>query len=957
MLILFFTGCGQKQEELSNLPVNWTSFRDIPGVTAEEIAAIEELKNRYSHFVYAMVYSTEAFIDSSTYMKNGYSTLFCDWLTKLFGIYFELSFIDWNDILRGLISGEIHFTGDMTPTPERSGTFIMSEPIAQRTLKYIRLADSAPLSRIAESRNLRFAMFGGTITYDYIVSSRVYEDFDVIAVNNYDSVYGLLKSGEADAYVGERIVEAIFDTYGDVVSADFFPLIYNPVSMATARSDLAPVISIVNKALQNGGSEFLRLMYKKGEHEYLKHKFNLMLSEEERAFIRNNPVIPFAAEHYNYPISFYNKYEKTWQGILFDIIDIIADLSGLSFNLVNNQYNDWSHLLAQLESGEASMISELIHTDERRDKGFLWPETPTISDNYALLSKSELPNVTLEEILATKVGIPEDTAYDETFYGWFPNHPYTYVYKNIDDSFSAMERGEVDLVMSSQRMLLAITNYNEYPGYKANFVFDRTSDSFLGFNKDQGILCSIFNKALKLIDTKSISGQWMLKTYDYKGMLAQAQIPWLIGVLILLSFILILVFIILIRKRNEEKLLEALVKKRTAEAESANRAKSDFLANMSHEIRTPLNAIIGMTAIYKNTGDLSRKDYALGKIENASTHLLGIINDVLDMSKIEANKLELSPVKFNFNTMLNNVINVVNFRLEEKKQKLKINVDNNIPKFLTGDDQRLAQVITNLLTNAIKFTPEEGEVSFKADLLGEAADAYEIQIAIIDNGIGITKKQQEKLFSAFTQAESGISRQFGGTGLGLVISKRIIEKMEGRIWIESEFGKGAKFIFTIKAQKCPDEQNEEPDSSGKPLKMQKNEFSGKRMLLVEDIEINREIIIALLEDSGLLIDSAENGKDALDIFKASAGKYDIIFMDIQMPKMDGWAASRQIRALEGGYKELKGSPRKRIPIIAMTANVFKEDVDACIKAGMDDHLGKPINVNDMYDKLRKYLTA
>jgi len=657
------------------------------------------------------------------------------------------------------------------------------------------------------------------------------------------------------------------------------------------------------------------------------------------------------SEHYNYPISFYNKYEKEWQGIFYDVLDQISELTGLTFKQINEKNTEWSELISMLESGEANLITELIPTEQRKTSGFLWPNTPTITDNYALLSKSETPNVNLKEIFTSRVGLAIGTAYDDIFRSWFPNHPNTIEYNTSEEAFSALERHEVDLVISSQRRLLAITNYHEYPGYKANFVFDRVSESYFGFSRDQAVLCSIFSKALQLIEIKTIANQWMLRTYDYKGKIAQARVPWLIGVSILLLSVLTLVVIILVRRRYEEHRLEALVKYRTAEAEAANRAKSDFLANMSHEIRTPINAIIGMTEICKNTEDPNRKDYALDKIEGASVHLLGIINDVLDMSKIESNKLELSPVRYDFNNMLQKSINVINFRLEEKRQKLSVNIDNTIPQFLYGDDQRLTQVVTNLLSNAVKFTPKEGEIKLDAFLIGVIEDEYEIRIEISDNGIGITPEQQKKLFNAFGQAESGTSRTYGGTGLGLVISKRIVELMDGKIWIESEADKGARFIFTIITKKGADDHIEESHNMPKPLSQKKNyTFNGKKLLLVEDIEINREIILSLLEKSELVIDTAENGKEALNMVMAAPDKYDVIFMDLQMPQMDGLEATRRIR-----YFENERKTPKIIPIIAMTANVFKEDIAACLAAGMDDHLGKPIDHKEMLEKLVKYL--
>ncbi|MDR2825235.1 MAG: hypothetical protein LBV76_00395, partial [Deltaproteobacteria bacterium] len=235
------------------------------------------------------------------------------------------------------------------------------------------------------------------------------------------------------------------------------------------------------------------------------------------------------------------------------------------------------------------------------------------------------------------------------------------------------------------------------------------------------------------------------------------------------------------------------------EAIAGARAKSEFLANMSHEIRTPLNAVVGMTALGKQASDLERKDYCFSKIESASKHLMGVINDILDMSKIEANKLELSLENFDFEKMIQRMVNVINFRVEEKRQNFSVHLDHAIPCTLIGDDQRLSQVIANLLSNAVKFTPESGEVTLSASFLQEEAGNITLQFSVKDSGIGLSQEQQAKLFSAFQQADSGTSRKFGGTGLGLAISKRIVEMMGGRIWIESELGQGAAFIFTIQA--------------------------------------------------------------------------------------------------------------------------------------------------------------
>jgi len=394
--------------------------------------------------------------------------------------------------------------------------------------------------------------------------------------------------------------------------------------------------------------------------------------------------------------------------------------------------------------------------------------------------------------------------------------------------------------------------------------------------------------------------------------------------------------------------------KKAIQSANASLSKSQFLSSMSHEIRTPMNAIIGMTLIGIKSQDLNEKDRAFNKIENASTHLLGVINDVLDIAKIEANKLELSPVEYNFEKMLQKVTTVVSYRAEEKKQSLTVNIDNTVPEFIIGDDQHLAQAITNLLSNAIKFTPEGGKIEVSASMIDETEDECWLHIEVADNGIGISPEQQQKLFKMYEQAESSTSRKFGGTGLGLAISKRIIELMDGNIWVESELGKGARFIFNIKALKSKKGTgyiNEHHDESAAPSDGEMNmdgRFTGKKMLIVEDVEINKEIILALLEQTGFIFDSAVNGEEAVSKVKSATSKYDVILMDIQMPVMDGLEATRQIRTLPTCNSD-------ELPIIAMTANVFKDDIENCLKAGMNDHLSKPVDVEKLLNVLSDYL--
>ena len=395
------------------------------------------------------------------------------------------------------------------------------------------------------------------------------------------------------------------------------------------------------------------------------------------------------------------------------------------------------------------------------------------------------------------------------------------------------------------------------------------------------------------------------------------------------------------------------LKRSREEALAASQAKSLFLSNMSHEIRTPMNAIIGMTTIGKREKDSNQMIYAFEKIESASIHLLGVINDILDISKIESGKMELSYINFSFTQMIDRVKSVVTVKMQDNQQNFFIEMDPKIPQILYGDDQRLAQVITNLLSNSAKFTPEAGTIKLSVELISLKKNKCVIQVSIKDSGIGMSKEEQKKLFSAFQQAEVGTARKYGGTGLGLAISKRIVEMMDGDIWVESETGKGSCFFFTA-SLRVPDNIDNIKDLGqvAKYLSGEQDEksinFSGKYVLLADDVDINLEIVVSLLESTNIMIDTAKSGKEAIDAYKANPERYDLILMDIQMPEIDGLQATEVIRNLDF-------SNSATIPIIAMTANVFKEDIEKCLAAGMNGHLGKPIVIDDVLRLLAHYL--
>ena len=375
-------------------------------------------------------------------------------------------------------------------------------------------------------------------------------------------------------------------------------------------------------------------------------------------------------------------------------------------------------------------------------------------------------------------------------------------------------------------------------------------------------------------------------------------------------------------------------------AEKSLRVRSDFLARMSHEMRTPMNAIIGMASIHNTADEVSQKDYCIDQIMKASRHMMSIINDLLEIAGLVDENYTIVNSSFDFTGMIEKITGDIEFPLERRKQQFNKFIDESIPRFVCSDEQRLIQILSHLISNAMKFSPDKNEIDLSVKKFGDDANDFTLRFTVTDNGIGISEEHQKILFIPFEQIDGGLSRKYGGAGLGLAICKRVVTKMGGDIKVESEPGKGSSFIFEVPASIGEDPSHEEVMDDGI--------FAGKKILLAEDVEMNREIVCALIEFTGVAIDCAKDGHEALEMFIANPGVYDLIFMDIHMPHLDGYETTKKIRA--SGVNGAAATP-----IIAMTANVFREDIERCIATGMNGHVGKPIDAEAVIAVMKKHL--
>ena len=537
-------------------------------------------------------------------------------------------------------------------------------------------------------------------------------------------------------------------------------------------------------------------------------------------------------------------------------------------------------------------------------------------------------------------------------------------YLGLGQTKKAIETAQTGLGLANGNLFGALGNLEVlYKAYEAQGNYQKAFDYYRSFTATQDSIVQLRNSQevtrLELenqFQQQRLADSLQLATQNYERELSyQAQInqqKTTRNILIGLGTLAILLSLGLVSRLRYTRRAQAILQEKNRmiesekeKAQASEQAKHLFLANMSHEIRTPMNAIKGMTDILLRREPQTEQLSYLNAIKESSNSLLVIINDILDMSKIEAGKIDLERIPFSVEQVIQNVQTITQFKAEEKGLLLQTNISENTPAYVQGDPTRLHQVLLNLVGNAIKFT-EKGVVTIQLKTgMVEAENKVMVHFCVSDTGVGIGAGRMEKIFETFEQAYSDTSRKFGGTGLGLSISKKLVEIQQGEIWAESQKGKGSKFFFSIPYELS----HQAKDSTAIPAAADNHAATLKaiKVLLVEDNQFNAIVAQEELEDAieEVLVEVAENGVIAVE--KVSHTDFDIILMDVQMPVMNGYEATKAIRDLSNG--------KSQIPIIAMTANVMKEEVERCYEAGMNDFIGKPFDIEDLLSKIKKLL--
>lgn len=647
--------------------------------------------------------------------------------------------------------------------------------------------------------------------------------------------------------------------------------------------------------------------------------------------------------HQNKPLNFYD-IDGQAKGFVIDIFSQIARQENWQIQYIPCK---WDDCLKELENGDIDVLSAIGYTVKRSDM-YDFNET-TLITNWGMVIIP--PGSMIQSILdleGKSIVVMKKAGHSLALAELLKNFNLHAKFIEVDDFMEVFkivqakkaDAGVVNRLLASQ----FVTAYNVL---ESSIIFNPIDIRYAFTKNRHKETINTLDQRLLEMRASPDSPYYQSLSIWFGGREKSRLYYWLKwGIVISLGIVVLFVSISLFL-RHQIKLKTAILNKKNEALEAANNAKNTFLANMSHEIRTPMNAIIGMSHLVLQSNLEAKQRDQITKVRQSAENLLGILNDILDYSKIEAGELVLETTGFLLNDAIDSMLNITRLKAKEKNINISVSINQTVPKKLTGDPLRLGQVLINIGNNAVKFSKPNGMVLIEVNVQKEGKNDILLHFAVKDLGIGISPEQQTKLFQSFSQADPSTTRKYGGTGLGLVISKMIVELMHGDIWVESEQGVGSIFHFTVLLGKWQGETNQidlHSDSNEKATRLALDKLCGRKILLVEDNEFNQELAQMLLESKHIKVRTANNGQEALDIL--SEEEFDCVLMDCHMPIMDGYEATRKIREHEKLIN---------LPVIALTANAMVGDREKVLTVGMNDHITKPLKPDEMYMTLAKWI--
>ena len=863
-------------------------------------------------------------------VRRGYGYELMQALAGYTGWKFEYVKCDWSNCFEKLENGEIDIMGDIAYTDDRAKEMLYSEETMgeEKYVLYADLSDMDIVSSDFKSLNgKRIGVLKGTNS-EYMLTNwenKYGIHTEHVNVSGNEDVKKKLANNEIDCFVS--LEESIWSERGissvtTIGKSDIY-FVFNK-----ERSDIKQELDYAMRQLDSDSPFFKADLYKK----YFTLDYTQILTGVEKSYIKEHGGIRIGFLD-NDPVVFsMDKKSGEIRGTLSEYISYAKDCLGnhtLKFDI--EAFDDYDKMIEALQNNEIDVIYYASrNSNVAEKKGYALSNTAWTYNLIAVTNKEGF-NENDSYVVAVpknKVALKQHIAY---------NYPHWKLVDcdSIEDGANMVDDGKVDcFIMGSSQVL-------SFDG-KKNFKIiplTKTMEACFAVKDGQATLLSILNKTIKAMPSDMLTSA--IAMYDstaYKTTFYSFLKDHLVVVLVL-GFSIIIVILLLLQKARRA---EASAKVALKSAEDASLAKTQFLHNVSHDIRTPMNAILGYSELMKNElkdNDLPKVFEHLNKLQKAGNILLSIINNVLDMARIESGHMELDENYANIEDIRQRLIEM--FEDEAKKKNIHVRYTFNVEhKHVMADVTKVEEIFVNILSNALKYTPSNGSVEVNVDELSCDEPGYMIvRTSIMDTGIGMSQEYLEKIFESFSR-ERMTSSKISGTGLGMAIVKKYVDLLGGTIDVKSVVGKGSTFIVTLK-YKMADEKYY-LDKQEENCEVDNAIFNGKHILLAEDNDLNAEIAQTILERAGLFVDRVKNGIECVNkVIENPVGTYDVILMDIQMPKMDGYKATCEIRNLQDKAKAC-------IPIVAITANAFEEDKKKAIDAGMDGHIAKPINIEDLF---------